>query len=71
MIYELTQTWKSSTVYVLGASYQLVHAACLVIPQGFRLIETAGPPTGAPSPQLPSVFPNSTTGVSCFCPLVG
>jgi hypothetical protein len=24
-----------------------------------------------PSPQLFSAFPNTTTGVSCFCPLVG
>jgi hypothetical protein len=26
---------------------------------------------GRPPPQLLSAFPNSTTGVSCFCPLVG
>jgi hypothetical protein len=37
---------------------------------GSRLIKTAGPPTGSPS-QLPSAFPNSITGVSCFSPLVG
>ncbi|EDL36963.1 mCG1051106 [Mus musculus] len=36
--------------------------------RGSRLIETAGPPTG---PQLLSAFPNSTTGISCFCLLVG
>ena len=34
--------------------------------QGSRLVETAGPPIG-----LPSSFPNSTTGVTSFCPLVG
>jgi hypothetical protein len=34
-------------------------------------METAGPPTGLPSPQLLSASPNSTTGVSCFYPLVG
>jgi hypothetical protein len=28
--------------------------------QGSRLIETVGPPTGSPSPQLFSTFPNST-----------
>ena len=40
--------------------------------QGFRLIETADPPTGFAL--LHSFFhlsPNSTIGVSSFCPLVG
>jgi hypothetical protein len=31
IISEWTQTWKSSTICVLGASYQLVHAVCLVV----------------------------------------
>ena len=31
IISEWTQTQKSSTVYVLGASYQLVYAVCLVV----------------------------------------
>jgi hypothetical protein len=39
--------------------------------QEFRLIKTSGPSQGSPSPQLLSAFPNSTTEVSCFCPLVG
>jgi hypothetical protein len=34
-----------------------------------RLIKTAGPPTGSPSPQVLLAFPNSTTGVSCFLSL--
>jgi hypothetical protein len=36
--------------------------------QRSRLIETAGPPTGSPPPQLLPTFPNSTTGASSFCP---
>jgi hypothetical protein len=51
------QTLKSSAVYVLGASYQLVwdDISCLVggtvseRSQGSRLVETAAPPTGSPS----------------------
>jgi hypothetical protein len=39
--------------------------------QKSRLIETAGPPTGSPFSSCSFVFPNSTTGISCFCPLVG
>jgi hypothetical protein len=41
--------------------------------QGSRLIETAGPPTGAISLLLSffQSFSNLTTGASCFCPLVG
>jgi hypothetical protein len=31
IISEWTQTQKSSTVFVLGASYQLVYAVCLVV----------------------------------------
>jgi hypothetical protein len=31
IISEWTQTWKFAAVYVLGASYQLVYAACLVV----------------------------------------
>jgi hypothetical protein len=31
IISEWTQTWQSSTVCVLGASYQLVYAAWLVV----------------------------------------
>jgi hypothetical protein len=38
---------------------------------GGRLIETAGSPTGLPSPQFLSAFPNSPTEVSCCCPLIG
>jgi hypothetical protein len=60
---------------VLGASYQLVYAVCLVV-QCLR--DLRGPEWDCwssyktlPSPQLLSAFPNSTTGVSCFCPLVG
>jgi hypothetical protein len=30
-ISEWTQTWKSSTICMLGASYQLVCAVCLVV----------------------------------------
>jgi hypothetical protein len=30
-ISEWTQTWKSTTICVLGASYQLVYAACFVV----------------------------------------
>jgi hypothetical protein len=30
-ISEWTQTWKSFTVCVLGVSYQLVYAVCLVV----------------------------------------
>jgi hypothetical protein len=53
IISEWTQTQQSSTVCVLGASYQLVYAACLVGKclrdlRGSRLIETAGSPTGSP-----------------------
>jgi hypothetical protein len=32
IISKWTQTWKSSTVCVLWASYQLVYGACLVVP---------------------------------------
>jgi hypothetical protein len=73
-----TQTQQSSAMYVLEASYQLVYAAWLVIQclrilgwGGGRLIETAGSPTGLPSPQFLSAFPNSPTEVSCCCPLIG
>jgi hypothetical protein len=54
IIPDWTETWQSSAVYVLGASYQLV----CILPGwwssvwdilGSRLIETAGPPTGSPS----------------------
>ena len=31
IICEWTQTWKSSTVCVLGGSYQLIYAVCLVV----------------------------------------
>jgi hypothetical protein len=53
IISEWTQTQKSSSVCVLGASYQLVYAACLVVQclrdlGGSKLIETAAPPTGLP-----------------------
>jgi hypothetical protein len=48
------QTQKSSVVYVLGASYQLVYAARLVVQylrdpksKGSRLFETAGLPIGS------------------------
>jgi hypothetical protein len=67
IISEWTQTWQSSTVYVLGALCQLVYAACLVV-QCLRLLVLL---QDCPSPQLLSAFPNSTTGISCFCPLVG
>jgi hypothetical protein len=39
--------------------------------QRSRLIEILLLLQGCPSPRLLSSFPNSTTGVSCFCPLVG
>jgi hypothetical protein len=39
--------------------------------QGSRLIETVVLLQGCNSPQFPSAFPNSTTEVSCFCPLFG
>jgi hypothetical protein len=73
---EWTQTWKPSTVCALGASYQLVYAAYLVAqclrglrgPDLLRLLVLLEDHL---SPQLLSAFPNSTTAVSCFCPLVG
>jgi hypothetical protein len=75
IISEWTQTQKSSTVYVLGVSYQLVYAVCLVVqclrdlqgPDYLRLLVLL---QDHPSPQLLSAFPNSTTAVSCFCRLV-
>ena len=36
--------------------------------RGHRLSETVSPPKNHPIPHLHSAFPNSTTGVSCFCP---
>jgi hypothetical protein len=58
---EWTQIQQFSTVYVLGASYQLVYAAWLVVQcqrsQGSRLIETIGPPTGSSFSQLLPAFP--------------
>jgi hypothetical protein len=50
IISEWTQTRQSSAVSVLGASYQLVYAACLVFSvweiSGVQ-IETAGPPAAS------------------------
>jgi hypothetical protein len=76
IISEWTQTQKSSTVYVLGASYQLVYVVCLVVQclrdlgdtDKLRLLFLL---QDRPSPQLLSAFPNSTSGVSCFSPLIG
>jgi hypothetical protein len=51
IISEWTQTQKSSTVCVLGTSYQLLYAVCLVVQclSDFKLqIETAVPPVGSP-----------------------
>ena len=75
IISEWTQTQKSSTVCVLGTSYQLGYAICLVVqclrdlrvPNQLRLLVLL---QDCPSPQLLSAFPNSTTGVRSFCPLV-
>jgi hypothetical protein len=76
IIYEWTQTRKSSTVCVLGASYQLVYAVCLMVQclrdlRGPHLLRLLVLIQGHPSPQLLSAFPNPTTGLSCVCPLVG
>jgi hypothetical protein len=75
IISEWTQTWKSSTVCVLGASYQLVYAVCFGGPvfdrsprSRLRLLVLL---EDCPSPQLLSAFHNSKIGVSCFYPLVG
>ena len=38
---------------------------------GSRLIETASPPTGSPSPQLLSAIPNSIYGSDSFSCLLG
>ena len=65
-----------STLCVFGASYQVMYMAFLVVqclndlrgPNWLRLLVLL---QGCPSPQLLSVFPNSTTGVCCFCLLVG
>ena len=76
IITKWTQTRKSSTVCVLGASYQLVHAVCLVVQclkdlwgrDSLRLLVLL---QNRPFPQLLSAFPNSTTGVICYlyCPV--
>ena len=76
IISEWSQTQQSSAVYVLVVSYQLVYAACLV----FQCLRDLGgldylrQPVflqGRHPPQLFAAFTNLTTGVSCFCPLVG
>ena len=75
IISEWTQTQKS-TICVLGALYQLVFAVCLQVP---CLRDLRGPDylrllvllQDCPSSQILSSFPNSTTGDSWFCPLVG
>jgi hypothetical protein len=61
IISDWNQSWQSPAVCVLGASYQLVYAAWLVVQclrdlGGVRLIETAGPPTGSPSSSSSSSF---------------
>ena len=56
-----------------GSSYQLVHAAWLVVqclrdlrgPDWLRLLALL---QVCPSAQFLSAFPNSTTKVSCYCP---
>jgi hypothetical protein len=75
IISEWTQTWQSTAVYVLEVSYQQLYAVCLVVQ---CLKDLRGPPRlklvvllqDHLSPQLLSAFPNWTTGVSCFFPLV-
>jgi hypothetical protein len=66
-IFESTQTWKSSTVCVLGVSYQLVYAVCFV----FQCLKNLGGTDKPrplvllqyhPSPQLLSTVPKSTQG---------
>ena len=75
IISEWTQTQKSSAVYVLVASYQLVYAACLVVQ---CLWDHRGPDWDCWSSYRVAIFlsffqsfPNSTKGVRCFCPLFG
>ena len=61
----MAQTQQSSAVYVLGASYQLVYADCLVV-QCLKDLgvqtETVGPPTLLLS--FHQSTPNSTTGLN-------
>jgi hypothetical protein len=66
---------QSYTVYVLGASDQLLYAAwlvprCLKDLSGPRLLETSGLPTGSLLSFF-QPFPNSTTGGPDFSPMVG
>jgi hypothetical protein len=70
---EWTQTRKSFSLCVLGASDQLVHAVCFVVQclRDPRLIETVGPTSGSLFSSASSAFPNSTKRVNYFCPLVG
>jgi hypothetical protein len=76
IICELTQIQQFSTVHVLGASYQLVYTAYLVILylrnlRESRFIEIVDPPTRSHFPQLHLAFSIWITGVSCFRKLVG
>jgi hypothetical protein len=64
IISEWAPTLNSSTPCVLGASYLLVYAVCLVVQCLLVLLQDH------PSPHLLSAFSNSSTEVSCFCPLV-
>jgi hypothetical protein len=68
-------TQQSSSVYVLGASYQLVSAAWLVI----QCLRNLGGPDNCDFWSSCRVtlllnffqlFPNSSTGFNSFCPLV-
>ena len=79
IISEWTQTQQSSSVCVLGASYQLVHAACLVVQW---LIDLGGGVQinwdcwfSYRIALLLSFFQpwliQQQGSVSCFCPLVG
>jgi hypothetical protein len=76
IIFEWTKILKSSTVCVLGASYQPQYGACLVV----QCLRDLGAQINWDCWSSYRVtlllsffqpFPNSTTGVSCFCPLVG
>jgi hypothetical protein len=74
IISEWTQIRNSFNVCVLGASYQLVYAVCLVVQclRDLRVqIETTGPPTGSHFSSASHSFSLIQLGVSCFSPLVG
>ena len=74
IISQWTQTLQYSTVCVLEAIYQQVYADSLVAQclrdlKGPGLLRLLVLLQDYLSPQLLSPFLNSTTGVSCFCPL--